>query len=209
MQRHVPSGHPGGYASEEVWITHAGGVEADPSKSAPVKGKWQVPENTNSQAVEAEDGWSLQRRQRWELSDTGQKLGEASGPWEGVWAQMHWNLLSLKPTVKNGSLQTEMAGHLLARKGPFISQSHWKSHRERVTCGRSEKQPVTTSKKIMRWPTWPNGRGHMDFHARSILGSAVAVIVFKNVGLQVRLPVPGLSSCTAPWETRLLSKMRN
>lgn len=58
---------------KRVWITHAGGVEADPSKSAPVKGNDRSLRTPTLRQWEAEDEKPAKETEV-ELSDTGQQL---------------------------------------------------------------------------------------------------------------------------------------
>ena len=171
-------------------------------KQRTCKGKWQVPEN-NFQAVRSW-GWEACKGDRGGIVRHRSGEAERLASWEGVWVQMHWIFFSLKPKVKKGSLQTEMAGHLLARKGPFISQSHYKSQRERVTCGQAATDSHKKNNEVTNTAQWEEGTW------TSTLRESLALLwlrLFLKCCLKVRLPVPGtfiLHSST--WETRLLSK---
>lgn len=140
------------------------------------------------------------RRQRWNCQ-TQVRSWEASVMGRSV-STNALNLLFTKTQGENGSLQTEMAGHLLARKDPSSARAT-ESHTERGwPVAVQKKQPVTIPRKIMRWPTWPNGKGHMDAGILALLWPWL----YLKCCLKVRLPCGTFILHSSMWETRLLSK---
>lgn len=166
-------------------ITHAGGVEADPSKECTCKGEMTGPWEHQLSGSEKLGTRSLQRRQRWNCQ-TQVRSWEASVMGRSV----STNALNLLFTKTQGEkrLPANWDGRSPSSQKRTLHQPIKVPERGDLWPFQ-KKQPVTIPRKIMRWPTWPNGKGTWT----STLGASLALLwpwLYLKCCLKVRLPVP-------------------
>lgn len=149
--------------------------EEDPPRNVPIEGTDRPWKTLTLRQWEAEDKKPTEDAEDAEVTQV-RKSGEASI----VGRCVSINALILLFTKTQGVPPHWDGRSPLCKKRTLHQPESLKAtQRERVTCCHSEKQPLIFTRKIMRWPTQHNGKRAQPFHTQWVLGSALAMIVFK------------------------------